>query len=921
MGKPLRVLMVEDSENDALLTIRALKNGGYDPEYARVETAEAMRKALQEKPWDVILCDYQMPKFNGFAAIAQLKETGIDIPLIIVSGAIGEETAVECMRSGARDYITKGNQSRLAPAVERELNEVESRRHRKRADEALVQKNKRLDLAQSAAKAGIWDWDIITGHIEWSPQMFGLLGLDPQSTTASFEAWRTALHPEDVEIAGQRIDEALKEGTHLNSDYRVILPDGRIRWINAGGDGEYDGQGRPVRMIGICIDITERKQSEEALKKTERLKSGLLDNMNETQHIAMIGSWEWDLKTNHVWWSDETYRIFGVTPQDFVPNFEANCKFIHPDDLARYGKSFEHSIKTREPLAYDCRLVTNDGHLKHCHAGGMCHYDDSGQPIRFIGTIMDITERKQAEEELKTNKAKLSNALEMAHLGHWEYDAANDLFTFNDQFYNIFRTTVEQVGGYTMHSAEYAHRFIHPDDIHLVGEETRKAIETTDPHFKRQIEHRILYADGTVGYITVRFFIVKDSHGRTVKTYGVNQDITERKREEKEKEKLQDQLLQSQKMESVGRLAGGVAHDFNNMLGVILGHAEMAMEKVDPTEPLYGNLEEIRKSANRSTDLTRQLLAFARKQMVSPKVMDLNETIEGMLKMLRRLIGEDINLAWLPGAYLWPVKMDESQIDQVLANLIVNSRDAITGVGKVTLETQNVYCDEAYCADHAGCVPGDYVLLTVSDDGCGMDKEIQSKLFEPFFTTKEMGKGTGLGLATVYGIVKQNSGFIDVYSEPDEGTTLKIYLPRYIGKIEKARMEGPQKPVMLGNETILVVEDEPALLELSCSMLEKQGYRVLAAHTPGEAIRLAEEYTEEIHLLITDVVMPEMNGQELAKKMLCLYPNMRRLFMSGYTADIIAHHGVLDEGMHFLQKPFSRKALTTKVGEALEGAA
>jgi len=391
----------------------------------------------------------------------------------------------------------------------------------------------------------------------------------------------------------------------------------------------------------------------------------------------------------------------------------------------------------------------------------------------------------------------------------------------------------------------------------------------------------------------------------------VNHDISER-------ERLQAQLLQSQKMESVGRLAGGVAHDFNNMLGVIFGHTETAMEQVDPALPLYANLQEIRKAAERSSDLTRQLLAFARKQTVSPKVLDLNDTVEGMLKMLRRLIGEDIHLSWLPGSNIWPVKIDPSQIDQILANLCVNARDAIAGVGKVTIETQNAAFDETYCADHAGLVSGEYVLLALSDDGCGMDKETLSHLFEPFFTTKGAGKGTGLGLATVYGIVKQNNGFLNVYSEPGQGTTLKVYLPRYEGKAEQTRMEGPQEPVMRGHETVLVVEDEEALLDLNKRILEKQGYRVLAASTPSEAIRLAEDYPGEIHLLMTDVVMPEMNGRDLSDKILSRYPHMRCLFTSGYTADVIAHHGVLDEGVHFIQKPFSRKDLAAKVRKALD---
>ena len=410
----------------------------------------------------------------------------------------------------------------------------------------------------------------------------------------------------------------------------------------------------------------------------------------------------------------------------------------------------------------------------------------------------------------------------------------------------------------------------------------------------------------------------RDDQGRVVGVLGIFEDITERKQAEKEKEILQAQLLQAQKMEAIGQLAGGVAHDFNNMLGVILGYVDMAIEQVNPAQPLHANLQEIRKAAERSSDLTRQLLGFARKQTVTPKVLDLNEIIEGMLKMLRRLIGEDIHLKWLPDTALWSIKVDPSQIDQILVNLCVNARDAIMGVGKVTIETGNISLDKDYCTDHVGFDPGEYAFIAVSDDGCGMDKETLRHVYEPFFTTKENGKGTGLGLATVYGIVKQNNGFINIYSEPAQGTTLKIYLPRHISKAERALTKEPQEPVMGCQETVLVVEDEPSLLDLSKLMLGTQGYLVLTADAPGKAIRLAEEYTGEIHLLMTDVIMPEMNGKDLAKKMLPLYPNLKHLFMSGYTADIIAHCGVLDEGVHFIQKPFSRKDLIAKVRETLD---
>ena len=397
----------------------------------------------------------------------------------------------------------------------------------------------------------------------------------------------------------------------------------------------------------------------------------------------------------------------------------------------------------------------------------------------------------------------------------------------------------------------------------------------------------------------------------------VAQDVSERKLAEEANEKLQVQLVQAQKMESVGRLAGGVAHDFNNMLGVILGHTEMALDETDPAQPLYRDLQEILKAARRSANLTRQLLTFARKQTISPQVLDLNETVHEMLKMLQRLIGENISLGWVPGADLWPVKMDHSQVDQILANLCVNARDAIEGAGKVTIETGMTSLSEAYCKAHPGFVPGDYVLLAVSDTGSGMDKETISHLFEPFFTTKELGKGTGLGLATIYGIVKQNNGFINVYSERGHGSVFKIYLPRHQGVVKQAEKEELRESQDQGHETILLVEDEPAILKMTTAMLERLGYTVLAASAPSEALVLAKKNAADIQLLITDVVMPHMNGRILSQNLLALCPGLKVLFMSGYTANTIAHHGILEAGVHFIEKPFSRQDLACKVRQAL----
>ena len=398
----------------------------------------------------------------------------------------------------------------------------------------------------------------------------------------------------------------------------------------------------------------------------------------------------------------------------------------------------------------------------------------------------------------------------------------------------------------------------------------------------------------------------------------ISRDITERKHAEEEREKLQEQLIQAQKMESVGRLAGGVAHDFNNMLGVILGQSELALSRLEPTQPLYSNLQEICKAANRSADLTRQLLAFARKQTVAPKVLDLNKTVGGMIEMMQRLIGEDIRLSWFPGVGLWPVKIDPTQIDQILANLCVNARDAILDTGKITIETGIATIDEAHHAMHSEAVPGDYVTLVVSDTGCGIDHAILSRLFEPFFTTKEIGKGTGLGLATVYGIVQQNNGFISVHSEPGQGASFEIYLPRYEGETDQMPEGSKMELPVRGHETILIAEDESMVLQMTKRMLEMQGYKVLTADKPSKAIQMAQEYIDEIHLLLTDVVMPDMNGRDLARKLLSYYPQLKTLFMSGYTANVIAHHGVLDDSLHFIQKPFKMDNLTVKIREVLD---
>ncbi|MBJ6727962.1 response regulator [Geomonas sp. Red875] len=391
-----------------------------------------------------------------------------------------------------------------------------------------------------------------------------------------------------------------------------------------------------------------------------------------------------------------------------------------------------------------------------------------------------------------------------------------------------------------------------------------------------------------------------------------------RKWYEEERINLEKQLQQAQRLESVGRLAGGVAHDFNNMLVVIIGHASLGLLETGPDHPSYKHLQAINTAAERSADLTRQLLAFARKQTIEPQVIDLNDTISRMLKMLQRLIGEEVELSFEPGATCWPVRMDPSQIDQIMANLCVNARDAIVGAGKITIETGALVVDAAYRIRHPEAGLGEYVWVSVRDNGCGMDRQTLSHIFEPFFTTKAVGTGTGLGLATIYGIVKQNSGFINVDSAPGKGSTFTIGIPKHTGTEAGASAPEPAVGVPGGHETILLVEDEPAILQITAEAVRSWGYRVLLASSPGEAIRLAHEQKEGIDLLVTDVILPEMNGKDLALCLQSAGADLKCLFMSGYTADVIAPHGVLDQRSHFIQKPFSLPALALKIREVLD---
>jgi len=726
----------------------------------------------------------------------------------------------------------------------------------------------------------------------------------------------TFLNSEAARIIGFAREEAL--GRPLSEVFRVdqgqVVPDptggegvenrqmmlrsrdGREIPINKTRAGIRREDGTLLGEVLVIRDETARRQAEAVLRESEETYRSLFENMlNTVAHCRMIYEDGVPVDFEYISVNPAFARsthlpdVAGKRISEIIPDYGRD----NAESLAVFGRV----AATGEPARWEHYLSALDAWYSYA-----IYSPNKGE---FVAVWDDISERKRAERALLDESERRRVLTDNSRDGIVIIDQEYRVYEANRRFVEMLGYSPDEMSSLAVRDFDefFVDRQVWGDVANLAS--TGMTFET---RFRRK--------DGATFPVEVSVSATNWAGQQLV--FCICRDISERKRAEEENKKLEQQLVQAQKLEAVGRLAGGVAHDFNNMLGVILGHAEIALKETGPADPRYEDLQEILKAADRSAALTRQLLAFARKQTVSPRVLDLNETVASMLKMLRRLIGEDIELLWSPGHDLWPVKIDPSQIDQMLANLAVNARDAIGGVGRVTIATANATLTRESYRDGQTIPPGDYVVLTVSDTGTGMAEDVLDHIFEPFYTTKEVGKGTGLGLSTVFGIVKQNNGFVEVRSAADTGTIFQIYLPKCsTGTVElDGGMESSKPP--RGDETVLIVEDEPAILKLGATILERQGYNVLTAATPAQAIQTVAEQGDAIQLLITDVVMPEMNGRDLVRRVREVKPDLKCLYISGYTADAIAHHGVLEEGVRFLQKPFSILELATRVRQVLD---
>jgi PAS domain S-box-containing protein len=735
-------------------------------------------------------------------------------------------------------------------------------------------------------------------------QMQGRASVDP--------LWRT-IHEDGSDYPGNTHPSmvSLKTGKKvLHKVMGVFNPQKEdIAWININAVPQFmQGKKKPYKVYTTFEDITERKLAEEALRVSQERYSLAIDGVND-------GIWDWNITSNEAYFSPRWKSMIGYEEHEIAGDFAEWEKLLHPDDYDRAKQVLKDYFEgeTHE-YRLEHRLRQKDGSYRWILARGMCLRDQDGKPTRMSGSHTDISDNKHAEEE---REKLLHNIMKRMRELQCIYGISESIQK-RDALEDIFRDAVSII------PQGWQYPQITESRLHF-DEDTYVSQPFEETQWKQSRD--ILVEGQKRGSVDIFYmeerpdldegpFLAEERQLLDSLALMLG-DTIDKKFAEQEKGNLESQLHQSQKMESVGRLAGGVAHDFNNLLTAIIGYSEMIISSLDSNDPLSGDVNEIIKAGESAALLTAQLLAFSRKQIIDPKVVNINDTVERSQKMLKRLIEEDIDLKFLPGKDLWKTKVDPGQLDQILVNLAINARDAMPDGGKLTIETDNIDFDDEYCVKYIGSKPGEYVMLAVSDNGCGMEKEVLNSIFEPFFTTKEKDKGTGLGLSTVYGIVRQHEGFIYAYSEPGQGTSVKLHLPRVLEEAAAIAESVAEAPAT-GTETVLLAEDEDLVRRLAKRILEKSGYRVLETDSGAVAYLKSKKYEKEIDLLLTDVVMPKMNGKELYEQIAPMRPGIKVLYMSGYTENAIAHRGVLDKGTAFIQKPFKAAALLRKVREVLD---
>jgi PAS domain S-box-containing protein len=745
--------------------------------------------------------------------------------------------------------------------------------------------------------AGTWEIDLATTSVTWSAGARRILELGAEART-SVATLIALVHPDDRPRLEAAYERAVGHRTPFQLSHRLRFADGRVKHVlHAGGPAAAD-PGSTARYCGALQDLTGRVAADAAHgPETELPHSEEL--LKQAVNVSGIGIFDHDQVTGSIYWSRRLRAMHGWGPDEPL-TVEKCAGAVHPDDVVRVAESVRraHDPSGAGVWEVEYRIVRPDGSVRWMVGRARTFFEGDGaarRAVRTVGALLDMTERKIAEEAMRIKDQAIATSLTATTIT----DEAGRIAYANPAFVKMWGYDSEtEVLGRT--ATDFAD-----------GEPAARALEALRSMGYYQGELTARRRDGSPFSFVFTANALRDADGNLTNLIASLLDVSQERR-------MQEQLYQAQKMESVGRLAGGVAHDFNNLLTVMRGYLDFAVRDLGPEDTLRLDLEEVLKAVSSATTLTQQLLSFSRRQVIKPQLLDLNQVIEHVYKMLRRLLGEDIELRVAGGASLWPIRFDAGQCEQVLINLAANARDAMPRGGRLLLETQNLHIHPSYAQSHPGCVPGDYVVLAVCDNGVGMSKEVQRHIFEPFYTTKGPGAGTGLGLAMVYGAVQQNDGRIEVHSEAGHGTCFKIYLPRAEGGAAPVERESAVWSRPKCGETIVLVEDEASVRTLAARLLSDWGFRVHSFPDGASALEFVSSSTETVHLLVTDVVMPGIDGRELADKLRSMRPALRVLLTSGYTANAMVQQGAVDDCADFLAKPYSIESLGKRVREILD---
>jgi two-component system cell cycle sensor histidine kinase/response regulator CckA len=881
IGGPIRVLLVVSDRDNADWVIAELDRAGYDTRVDLALSRQEFGVRASGVSYDVILAEFSLRGWTGMDVLSTVYDRGIETPVIIINAADNDERARGWMEAGAADYITEANPKRLPLAVRRAIAESDARLQREGQDELV----KKLSMALDQSPTSVMFTDL-EGRIQYVNRRFTDLTGYP-SDEAIGQTPQQLNSPSMAPTVRADLRKTVLAGQVWRGDLQNRKKNGELYWTSTSISPMRDSNGVISYFLASQEDITARKRDEQTVRDSEERFRQLADNLRDVFFVANASLSEM------LYVSPGYEHLWGMSCQSLYDDPHSFIDAILPEDRETLFAFVGTHQKGQTPVPAEYRIKRPDGSIRSVLVRGAPIRDNDGVTYRMSGCVLDVTEQRAAEISLRESEVRFRLLTEAS------FDAiviAVDgvIVESNYGLPRMLGYTVDEVIGRPV--------------LDFVAEESRAIVES-------RMREEVVGIYEFIGMHKNGRKLVLEAAARNHQVDGRPARLTA-VRDITEKRNLENQFRQAQKMEAVGRLAGGVAHDFNNLLTVIMAYTQLIEDELGPTSPLLDDLDEIQKASTAAATLTKQLLAFSRKQVIEPKLVSLNDVVGSAEKMLQRLIGEDIELATKLSDVPCPVILDPGQLDQVIMNLAVNARDAMPLGGKLTLETAIVDLDADYANRHWPAVAGRFAMLAVTDSGMGMSAETQARIFEPFFTTKETGKGTGLGLATVYGIVKQNNGFIWVYSEVDHGTTFKLYFPIATG-VERTENPCEQTVQQSGTETVLIVEDSPSVRSAARRILRRCGYKVLEAPNGKAGLALARKKNLKIDLLLTDVIMPEMSGREIATIFAQLRPETKVLYMSGYTDDAIVRQGILQEGIAYLQKPFTGLTLSTRVREVL----